>query len=84
MNLSTQWAAHLKDKESQHKFKEELKHYLVSPPFVRLREILDQKIKDLETQERQADYTIPSWSHKQAHINGQLSELHSIRKLLGT
>lgn len=55
-------------------------HFLNNIAFTRLREILNQRKNELT---RHTDYDNPSWSHKQAHINGQLSEINQILNLIG-
>lgn len=45
--------------------------------FDALREVLSQEVEDFS-----ADYDCPSWSHKQADINGANRKLRSILKLI--
>jgi hypothetical protein len=47
-----------------------------------LREILEDELRELERKEITPDYTSPSWSHLQAHRNGDKYRLIKILDLL--
>ncbi len=48
-----------------------------------LREILDRKVQTLTNEELKTDYDNASWSHRQAHINGNKEILRYIDQVLG-
>jgi hypothetical protein len=62
------------------KLEEELKHYLTSWPFNRLREILNQEKEGLL---RVTNYENPAWAYQQAHVNGRLQEIDRFLSLIG-
>lgn len=62
------------------KLEEELRHYLTSWPFNRLREILNQEKEGLL---RVTNYENPSWAYQQAHVNGRLQEIDRLLSLIG-
>lgn len=50
----------------------------------RLYDLLDEWERDLDSAEAKLDdYDNPSWSHKQAHRNGDRSRIRKLRDLLG-
>ena len=82
-NFLSNWTSHLKTKDEKEHFERSLRDLTTSPQWKRLQEIVLAKKKEIEDKERQGDYTDASWSHKQAHTNGQLQELTFILKLIG-
>lgn len=76
--LPTLWLSNLKQ-EDKGKREAELKHYLLSWPFVRLKEILVQEKRKIV---RNHDYSSPSWAYQQAHNNGKLQQIDEILQLL--
>ncbi len=75
------WTKHLKTEEEQKKFESSLR----SSRFVleRLEEILRERLDNVEATELKIDeYDNASWSSKQAHRNGQRSELKQILRLI--
>lgn len=73
-----QWYNHLA-KQDQDKFKESI----IASDFIldRVRQILYNMIKDVE-RVKTTDYDSPSWSHKQAHQNGEIEMAKRIIQLL--
>lgn len=63
--------------------KKEFEQYLQNSSrlFDTLREMIQKRYDDALTT-RDVDYDIPSWSHRQAHLNGRLDALEEIYKLL--
>ena len=76
--LPSLWLSNLRDEERKKK-EIELKHYLVSWPFLRLKEILLEEKRKVT---RQSDYSSPSWAYQQAHNNGKLQQIEEIIMLL--
>ncbi len=75
------WTKHLKTEEEQKKFEASLR----SSRFVleRLEEILRERLDNVEATELKIDeYDNASWSSKQAHRNGQRSELKQVLRLI--
>lgn len=75
------WTKHLKTEEEQKKFESSLR----SSRFVleRLEEILKERLDNIEGYELSVnEYDNASWSSKQAHRNGQRSELKNILRLI--
>jgi hypothetical protein len=77
-NVASEWYVGTPDSE-----KEELKQYLLNSSrlFTLLKNMI-QKRYDAEVGVKDTDYDSPSWSHKQAHVNGRLAALEEIYKLL--
>lgn len=50
--------------------------------FGRLKEILDDQLRELDGQEMTPNYTDASWSHKQAHRNGVRQKLTEVIDLI--
>jgi hypothetical protein len=75
------WSAHLRDKQDKLKFETELRSYLVNAYFSRLREILRARKENL-LHVSDPDYDNPSWSHRQAHMNGKVEELDFILEMI--
>lgn len=79
--MDTRWFTYFKatDEEARTKVKASLKSAKL---------ILDAAIELLNQQKaamerpRLEDYDSPSWSHKQAHINGELAMLNKVTALL--
>lgn len=79
--LSNLWVKHLKDPEEI----ERLNKAILGSTTMRNRlvDILKEKLQALDTQECSvSDYDNPSWSHKQAHRNGQKASLVEVLKLI--
>lgn len=75
------WFNGLDDKQAQ-QLKDILNHNTIF--FDRFLEILDEFERELEGREYSLeDYENPSWAYKQAHINGQKTLIHKIKRLLG-
>lgn len=83
-SLDNRWYRKETDKEVRDKVKTAVINSITSDRTLqRLMTILDDEIISLERIGLDLDaYDSPSWSHKQAHINGQMQALYSIRKLL--
>lgn len=79
--LSSLWIKNLKDPEDI----ERLNKAVLGSVTIRnrLAEIIKEKLEALDSQECSvADYDSPSWSHKQAHRNGQKASLVEVLKLI--
>ena len=79
--LSSLWVKHLKNPEDI----EALNKAILGSTVLRnrLSSILKEKLEALDSQECSvADYDNPSWSHKQAHRNGQKASLVEVLKLI--
>lgn len=78
LKISEQWLAGLEpDKRS------EIKSIVLGSTILldRLNKIL-YNIKKEKSEVRLLDYDSPSWSHKQAHLNGQIDMIDQIVKLV--
>lgn len=64
MKIKTVWLQHLKTQAEQEEFKKTLKRSKIV--LDKLTEIVYNSTKEQKT----TDYDCPSWSHKQAHMNG--------------
>ena len=73
------WFQHLKDKTEQDKFRQMVlgSHKVLD----RLQEICYNSITS-EEKVKAVDYDSPSWSHKQAHLNGRIEAYREIVELL--
>lgn len=82
--LDNRWFKDLKDKEAREKTQARIINTITSDPTIKkLVEIIDEELHQLERHQTNVEmYDNPSWSHVQAHYNGQTSALLSIRKLL--
>lgn len=79
--LSTEWTAHLQDLEKKKEFEELL--FNSRTVLNRLQEILRRKGVSISNTESDLDsYDSPSWSHKQAHLNGERKSLKTILNLI--
>ena len=75
--IISEWTKNLKTEKEKKEFEDTLRnsHFVLS----RLREIIQQRTKDTESE---ADYASPSWAYLQAHRNGMKQENRQILKLL--
>jgi len=82
MTLSVEWTEHLQnDKTAKDQLELAVRNSTVA--LVRLLEILEKKKASLERVEANTtQYEHPSWSHKQAHLNGKRASLDEIITLL--
>ncbi|MBV1929281.1 MAG: hypothetical protein KUG81_07195 [Gammaproteobacteria bacterium] len=74
--MKTIWVQHLKDPQERAKFKQTLKNSRTA--IDKLREIVYNSTKE----QKEADYDCPSWSHKQAHLNGYNEAIQSFLEVL--
>lgn len=75
------WTKHLKTPEEREKFLKTLRNsqFILS----RLKALIEERLEEKQSLEvNDKTYEIPSWSHKQAHINGAKEELRKTIKLL--
>lgn len=79
---STTWTQNLRDKKEIEDFQQSLVALSRGPVFQRLKEIVESKITSLQTPPEWKEYDCPSWSHKQAHINGELRAYLSLLRLI--
>lgn len=82
--MNTLWVQGLERGKPTDLFIDGLKHSLVHDVYLkRLRDIIDEELQFLARQEATLDdYQDASWSHKQAHRNGQVASLNKIRTLI--
>jgi hypothetical protein len=78
MKSLNMWTSHIRDKEKQEKFAEQVLN--ASDILERLTSIIDQKLEEARSN-RKADYISPSWAFEQADKNGQIKVLLDLRKL---
>jgi hypothetical protein len=81
VGLPVQWLCHL----PQGKERQELEQHIRNSTLVlgRLREIILKEIEGIDHWENNSNYyDNPSWSHKQAHMNGQRSSYQDLLRLL--
>lgn len=79
--LAIDWTKHVSDPEKKSDLEKTIRHSTVA--LSRLREILSERLKMIASMETRLDeYNSASWSHKQAHRNGQCSALKDIHQLL--
>ena len=79
--LSTLWVKHLKDPEEIDKLNKAILGSVVIRN--RLTQIIKEKLESIDNTECSvSDYDSPSWSHKQAHRNGQKTALNEVLKLI--
>lgn len=75
------WTKNLKDPEVKKRFESTL--WGSKPVLDRLHQILSEEEAEVSRTEVSADsYDNPSWSHKQAHRNGQRAMLRKIQQLI--
>jgi hypothetical protein len=79
--MNVKWFEGL-DKTDQKNFTELLKTYVNDPVLRQLKVVLTQRLKELKNTQTQ-DYDKPSWSHYQAHKNGQIQDVEFVLSLLG-
>jgi hypothetical protein len=78
-NIASEWLIGCESEQE----KEDRKAYLAnSRQLVDLLKNMIQKRYDDLSGVKVTDYDSPSWSHKRAHLDGQLAALESIYKLL--
>ena len=75
--MHVKWFKGCTNKEQKEARKKEIKSY--KNAFEELKVLLE-----LEYEEAAPDYDIPSWSHKQADVNGANRKLNQILKYLNT
>ena len=81
--LSTDWLKHLETPESRKSFALKIRSLQNDPVFKRLIEIVkDKRASLLKGPGPLDEYDSPSWSHKQADINGQVRALNLILNLI--
>ena len=79
--MQSAWFKNLKTDEEQSRFMNSLLG--AKPVLERLKELLEEKEKEIELSERSlASYDNPNWAYKQAHKNGSLSSLSTIKNLI--
>ena len=79
-NLPLAWTKHLSTEYQRKSFEDLLRNSTLQ--FSRLLEILDEKERALTKQTTTlSEYENPSWSHKQAHINGYIACLTNLKEL---
>lgn len=79
--FNSRWTKHLRTEEERTNAKATI---LASRTALdRLKQLIAEEVEDLNNQEASSqDYDSPSWSHKQAHRNGQKAMAKSIIDLL--
>lgn len=79
--MLTVWTQNLKTQEEKDIFTNQV--LAARPVLERLSQMLDEKESQLERSERSLKaYESPNWAYAQAHKNGYLSSLQSVRDLL--
>lgn len=82
-SLSVLWTKALNTQADKDAFSTYLFNNSNHTGLMRLKKLLQERLDELEKYEITLDtYTCPSWSHKQAHINGSKHELNTLLKLL--
>lgn len=75
------WTKNLRDPEVKKRFESTL--WGSKPVLDRLAQLLSEEEADIDRTEMMPDsYDNPSWSHKQAHKNGQRAMLRKIKMLI--
>jgi hypothetical protein len=75
------WTKHLKSEAEKEQFTKTLLGSRIA--LDRLQQILEEELKTLENQESSlSDYSDASWSHKQAHRNGERAFAKKVFELL--
>lgn len=83
MQLSNDWTKHLRDPKEKKEFERIVKASTIL--LSRLNDILSEYEKEISKQELKLDsYDSPSWSHKQAHLNGRRQSINRIKDLIPT
>lgn len=78
--FSTAWTKHKRDPKEKQDLEAAIRNSTVA--LTRLQEIIDEHIEAVHTAERSSQqYDNASWSHLQAHRNGELEALYNLRKL---
>lgn len=73
------WVKHLKDKQEQQDLEDLLRN--TTRVLSRLRDILNE-MEESTQRVREIDYNDPSWSHRQAHLNGERDAIRKIKDLI--
>lgn len=83
-NISTAWFTNERlTKEEKEKVRQNVLNLINDPTQKRFRLIIEEKKKALLRQERSKDqYSDSSWSHRQAHINGNMEIIDLVLNLL--
>lgn len=78
--INLKWTKHVKEADKE----QFTKTVLASLPALnRLKEILEEELEQLSKQEASlSDYSDASWSHKQAHRNGERAFARKVLELL--
>lgn len=76
--MYTKWTQHLKTDDDKKRFE----NSVIGCRYVleRLRDIIDEEIKDIEKTEE--DFNNPSWAYKEAYSIGAKRKLRDLRKLI--
>ncbi len=83
-NIPTVWVVDLDTQEQIDEFKKRHETFMQSDIGQKLIGILNTELKAYETAEVKIEtYDTPSWSHKQAHMNGGRQAIRKLLKLLG-
>lgn len=79
-NIPTAWTSNLRDPKQKQEFEVALRNSTTA--ITRLLEILDSQESSLESLENTIDqFNTPSWSERQAWINGKKAQIKSTRDL---
>lgn len=79
--FNTKWTKHLKAEAEKEQLEKTIRASRTA--LDRLKQIIEEEVETLNNQEASlVDYTDASWSHKQAHRNGQRALAKSIIDLL--
>jgi len=82
-SIQTAWTSHLSTEESRKSFEAKLFNMANDPAIVRLLELVEKRRQELLRREQTIEaYDTPSWSHRQAHINGEIACLNYVSGLL--
>jgi hypothetical protein len=80
-NISLVWTKNCKTEEEKEKLETLLRNN--STLINRLQEIIEEKVLEIRDKEvNENAYDSPSWSHKQAHINGFIAGMKYVTDLL--
>jgi acetyl-CoA carboxylase alpha subunit len=79
--MYTRWTSHLKTEQEKENFKNEV--LSAKSVLERLTQMIDEDVNQLEKSENdQRVYSIPNWSHLQAHKNGNRQSYATIRQMI--
>lgn len=80
--LSVLWTKHLQEPKAKEDFEALLRNSTTIAQ--RLRQLIEEFETECQSKETSlSEYDTPSWSYKQAHMNGQRSAYTRIKNLLG-